>query len=62
MTVRLRMDSDYRRATLGRFRLALSSGDTVAFRWTRQGNFAARLEARAEDSKKTSARRSRRRP
>ena len=47
VTVRLHHDSDFRRATIGRFRLALSSG---RFSWPETGESGAQSEARKGDA------------
>ena len=46
ITVRLHHDSDYRKATIGRFRLALSS-DTYS--WPENGESGVKLKARKGD-------------
>ena len=46
ITVRLAHDSDYRRATIGRFRLALSS---ATYSWPELGDASAKLKARKGD-------------
>jgi len=46
VTVRLRHDSEFRRATLGRFRLALSAGE---YSWPEPENLRARLKKESGD-------------
>lgn len=46
ITVRLRHDSEYRRATIGRFRVALSPG---RFPWPETGDSGAKVKAGAQD-------------